>query len=221
MLDVFRGNIGMTVSLGQDHDNVYDPVFLYLRCEKWYDESIKKVNVFMVKIQKEISRNIVCEKYGRGIEEVIFEDEVGDEHEFYIKKEGNSVCVLAITEDNLVIMTRQFRHGPKKILLELPGGGVNRGEDVEEAMTRELLEETGYAGDMQFVTCTNLDGYSTGYRNCFVATNCKKVQGQDLDEKEYIDIVLLSLKEFREHLRSGELTDVEVGYLGLDYLNLL
>ncbi len=175
----------------------------------------------MVQVQKELSRETICEKYGRGMERVVFEDEEGGEHEFYIKKEGNPVCVLAMTKDQKVILSQQFRHGPQQILMELPGGSVDDNEQPKDAITRELLEETGYAGKVHFVTRTFCDGYSTGYKDCFVATECEKVCTQNLDNKEYVDVVLLSLEEFREHLRSGNLTDVEVGYLGLDYLGLL
>lgn len=41
------------------------------------------------------------------------------------------------------------------------------------------------------------------------------------DESEFIEIVKMSLSDFRKHLRSGELTDIESGYMGLDFLNLL
>ncbi len=58
-------------------------------------------------------------------------------------------------------------------------------------------------------------------RHCFVATNCERVSQHNMGDKEFVEIKLLSLTEFRKLLRSGEMTDVEVGYLGLDYLNLL
>ncbi|MCD4705255.1 NUDIX hydrolase [bacterium] len=141
--------------------------------------------------------------------------------DFDIKYEGPAACVLALTEDNKIILTKQFRPGPEKILLELPGGVIEINETPTEAMKRELLEETGYTGDFKFVS-TSLDcAYSTMVRHNFVATNCRKIQEQNLDKNEFIQVVKMSLNDFREHLRTGELTDIETGYIGLDYLELL
>ena len=146
----------------------------------------------------------------------------GKEQEFEIKKEIISVCVLALTKDNKVILAKQFRPGPEEILLELPGGAVDQGEAPEQAIKRELLEETGYTGDFKFVAGPILDdAYSTATRYCFVATNCNKIQEAKIDELESIEVVEMPLEDFREHLRSGQLTDIEVGYLGLDFLKLL
>jgi ADP-ribose pyrophosphatase len=145
----------------------------------------------------------------------------GNVDDFTIKDERASVCVLALTDKQEVILAKQFRPGPEEVLLELPGGGLEEGETTTEAAARELLEETGYAGDLQHVT-TCLDcGYSNMRRECFVATNCKKIAEQHLDDEEFIDVELMSLPDFRTHLRSGMLTDVEVGYLGLDFLGML
>jgi hypothetical protein len=47
------------------------------------------------------------------------------------------------------------------------------------------------------------------------------VQEQQTDQDEFIEVVEMSLEEFRNHLRSGELTDIGTGYLGLDFLKLL
>ncbi|MDA2922794.1 NUDIX hydrolase [Patescibacteria group bacterium AH-259-L07] len=141
--------------------------------------------------------------------------------DFDIKHEGPVACILALTEDNKVILTKQFRPGPEKILLELPGGDVDADETPEESIKREFLEETGHTGDIKFVG-TSLDcAYSTRIRYNFVATNCRKVQDQNLEENEFIQVVEMSLDDFRKHLRSGELSDVEGGYLGLDFLRLL
>ncbi len=170
---------------------------------------------------EELNREIIFEKYRRGMERVVFRLPDSSERDFYLKKEDTSVCVLALTKHQEVIMAKQFRPGPKKILLELPGGGIEKGETPEEAIRRELLEETGYAGNIKLVTQAYECGYSPMHRYCFVATDCKKVAEQKLDDGEFVEVALLSLREFRVLLRSGDMTDVEVGYLGLDYLGLL
>jgi ADP-ribose pyrophosphatase len=150
-----------------------------------------------------------------------FELPNGKVDDFTIKNEGSTVCVLALTATNEVILAKQFRPGPEAVLLELPGGGLEEGEAAIEAAARELLEETGYAGEIRHVT-TCLDcGYSNMRRECFVVTNCTKVAEQQLDDTEFVEVVLMPLMDFRTHLRSGKLTDVEVGYLGLDVLGLL
>lgn len=145
----------------------------------------------------------------------------GKREEFEVKKEAVSVCVLPITKDKQVILAKQFRVGPEKILLELPGGGPEKGETPEEAMARELLEETGYEGQLQLLNEILDDAYSTRTRFAFVATECQKVVDIKNGDNEFTEVVLMSLQEFREHLRSGQLTDIETGYLGLDFLNLL
>lgn len=170
---------------------------------------------------EELSREIIFEKYHRGMEKVVFHLPDGSEGDFYLKKEDNSVCVLALTKNQEVILAKQFRPGPKKILLELPGGGIEKGETPEDAVRRELLEETGYTGNIKLVTQAYECGYSPMHRYCFVATGCDKVVEQKLDDGEFVVVALLSPTGFRELLRSGEMTDVEAGYLSLDFLNLL
>lgn len=145
----------------------------------------------------------------------------GREADYDIKQETDCIAILAFTEGQQVILTRQYRPGPKRILLEIPGGGMEPDETPLQAAQRELLEETGCEGDIQFVT-SNVDcAYSTLTRYNFVATNCRFVADLKLDENEYIEVVLLPLSEFRQLLRSGQLSDVEAGYLGLDYLGWL
>jgi len=145
----------------------------------------------------------------------------GKEYDFEIKKEGVAVCVLPVTKEGKVVLAKQFRVGPEKVLLELPGGGMEKGETPEQAMARELLEETGYAGKMQLVQTILDDAYSTRIRYAFVATECVKVSEPQMDETEFVEAVEMTISEFRNHLRAGQLTDLETGYLGLDFLNLL
>lgn len=170
---------------------------------------------------QELSREEAFKKYSRKIEKVIFKLPNGKESDYYLKKEGPAVCGLALTSDNKVILAKQFRPGPKKIVMELPGGFADPNDQPEASMKRELLEETGYEGKIQLVTTCLDDAYSTMERYCFVITDCQKVSEPHWDEDEFIDIILVTLDEFKKILRSGQMTDVEVGYLGLDYLKLL
>lgn len=145
----------------------------------------------------------------------------GKIHDFDIKHEGPAVCILALTENNNVILVKQYRPGMEKILHEMPGGAIDGDEEPIDAIKRELLEETGHIGDIELVGTSHDCAYSTMFRYNFVATNCRKVEDQNLDDTEFAEVIEMSLDDFRSHLQSGELTDVESGYLGLDYLKLL
>ncbi|MFA6587755.1 MAG: NUDIX hydrolase [Patescibacteria group bacterium] len=180
-----------------------------------------KKNTTKLKKWKVLSQEMVFKKYGRGIEKVVYKLPSGKKSDFYLKAESIPAGILALTKKKQVILVKQYRPGPDKILLELPGGAVEKNERPIEAAKRELLEETGYKGKLKLVTRCYDCAYSTINRYCFVATECKKVGKPSLDDTEFAEVKLLGLTEFRKLLRSGKMTDVEVGYLGLDYLSLL
>jgi ADP-ribose pyrophosphatase len=176
----------------------------------------------IMKPWEELSREEVFRKYGRGIERRTYRLPHGTETDFYLSTGHDSVCCLALTRSKEAILVRQFRPGPGEVLLEMPGGGVADGENCEEGMARELLEETGYRGKMEFVTEVFPSAYSTYRKRVFVANDCVKVADPEPEDNgEELEVVLMSIPEFREHLRSGKLTDVEMGYLALDHLGLL
>jgi ADP-ribose pyrophosphatase len=67
----------------------------------------------------------------------------GEETDYLVLRAGPGVAVLAVTDDRQVVLTREYRHPIGRIIYGLPGGGIRRGESLEEAARRELLEETG------------------------------------------------------------------------------
>ncbi len=63
--------------------------------------------------------------------------------DFYVVRNVPTICVLPIRKDNKAVFTRQYRHGIKRVMLELPGGCVDPGESSLTAAKRELAEELG------------------------------------------------------------------------------
>lgn len=145
----------------------------------------------------------------------------GKEHNYDILLNRPVSVALVLTPENKVVIAQQYRPGPAKALMEMPAGVVDEGETPDQAIRRELLEETGYTGDFEYVGPAFRDAYSTVVLHTFVVKNAHKVQEQQLSADEDIEVKELTLDEFRTHIRSGQLTDVAPAYLALDYLNLL
>lgn len=144
------------------------------------------------------------------LDRVTFELPDGNEHDYFIHgKPAPVASVFAMTEDERIILAREYRPGPDVILDELPGGIMDEGEEPLDAAKRELLEETGYEGDMKLLGRTYMSAYSPKLKYCFLATNCKKVAEPAGDVREFIDVVLKTKEEFMEQVEKGELTDLE------------
>jgi ADP-ribose pyrophosphatase len=71
----------------------------------------------------------------------------GKSHDFFVTEIADGVHTIAVTPEDQVVLVRQFRAASHRDSLETPGGLLEPGEDPAEAGARELLEETGYAGD--------------------------------------------------------------------------
>ncbi|MEU8928852.1 NUDIX hydrolase [Streptomyces sp. NPDC048409] len=132
---------------------------------------------------------------------------------------GRTVSVLALDHNGMVILAEQFRPGPQRVLRELPGGNVEEDEDVLAAALRELYEETGYtAGRAEVVGSTWLAAYASHRRYAVLAVDCVRAGSPERQPGEFCRTVLLPLEEFVGHLRSGELTDTDIGYMCWDAL---
>jgi ADP-ribose pyrophosphatase len=146
----------------------------------------------------------------------------GMEEKFFIDEGNDSVQIFAITKDQQVVCVKQFRPGNEQINLEIPGGGLEKGEDAAKAAARELVEESGFAGNPPvFLAALPYSPYSTGVRHMFMVTECRKVAELDLDPNEFLEVVLVPLEEFRELMLKGAVRGHDTAYMGLDKLGRL
>ena len=135
----------------------------------------------------------------------------------YIQHPG-AVAVLPLLDDGRVVLVRQFRYPVGKVLLELPAGKRDPGEDLLHCAARELAEETGYratewayAGEIH-----NAAAYATESIWLYVARGL--VPGpQRLDEGEFVEVVAHTEAELDALQAAGQLPDVKTA-IGLHLL---
>ncbi|WP_423149585.1 NUDIX hydrolase [Rubrolithibacter danxiaensis] len=122
--------------------------------------------------------------------------------DYYVLEYPDWVNAVALTENNEVIIIKQYRHAAEEVITELPGGCIDPGETPEEAVKRELLEETGYAFTAiePLVTLYANPSTSKNKTYSFIATGGKKIQEQHLDGREEIIVDIVSLDEFKRLL---------------------
>ena len=127
---------------------------------------------------------------------------------YYVYEFPEWATAFALTEDNKVVMVRQYRHPVGEVIIELPGGCVDEADkDLETAIARELLEETGYS----FSSYESLGKISpnpstnTNWMHMFLAKGGKKISEQKLDHNEEIIVELYSVEEVKNLVKKNEI----------------
>lgn len=124
---------------------------------------------------------------------------------YFVVEMPPSACAMALTENNEVILVRQYRHPIGQSILELPGGFVDEGEQPDTAIARELQEETGYRfSGIHYLGKTAANpGVLNNFTHLYLATGGQKVSGQHLDFNEEIAIELYSPEAVRQMLKDN------------------
>lgn len=164
----------------------------------------------MVLSEKTIEKEVVFE--GRIVTVRKDKAELGDgsiaPRELVIHSGG--VCVVPLTDDNRVIMVRQFRYAFGEPLLEIPAGKLEKGEEHRSAALRELEEETG-------AKCTSFEylgvcypsvAYLTEKIHMYLARGLSFGKAH-LDEGEFLDVIRVPLDEAVEMVMRGEIPDAK------------
>ncbi len=117
------------------------------------------------------------------------------------------VNVIALTDEDQVVLIEQYRHGIGAVTLEIPGGTVDAGEDGVNAGLRELAEETGYTGDDVEVigTVTPNPAILNNICTTLLVRNAKCTRATELDAMEEIAVRLEPLERIPALIREGKI----------------
>lgn len=143
--------------------------------------------------------------------------------DYFVRESHGFVIVVALTPEDKVVLSNEYRYGADAIGVEFPSGTLQKGEDPVECARRELLEETGYAVE-------SLDLLGTYYQepvrsrargHVFLGRGARNVAAPKLDATEYIETFEAGLNDLREMLKDARMNSfgcVAAAYIALEYL---
>ena len=145
--------------------------------------------------------------------------------DYFVRVRPDIALILPVTANDEIVFVRQYRHGVKKVVLELPAGNFYpKQEDSLMAAVREMEEETGYTASnvAKLATLYENPGNDTSTIHLFIAHDATFKGQQKLDPTEDIEVVLIPKVEILTKIFQGEICvsgTVTALFLGLSLLS--
>ncbi|MGC8831230.1 MAG: NUDIX hydrolase [Thermoproteota archaeon] len=152
-----------------------------------------------------LASRIVYSKHGFTVVEDTLGFADGSTYEYIYFKSSGTVAVAAFAEDNKIILTKQYRHPLRKIVYDLPGGGVKAGETPMQAALRELEEETGYTAEkLEWIGRFSRGPSTEAVTDLFSAKARRKGV---FDSAEIVGVELVDFNQLVQKVLDGECFD--------------
>lgn len=125
-----------------------------------------------------------------------------------VVEHNGGVCVAALTGEKELIFVRQFRYPYMEVVLELPAGKLEKGEDPFEAGKRELEEETGTVADKYYDLGKfyPTPGYCGEIIHLYAASDLTATQ-MNPDEDEFLEVEKIHIDKAVEMVINNEIRD--------------
>jgi ADP-ribose pyrophosphatase len=121
------------------------------------------------------------------------------------KRTGHVATIIAIRDDGLILLQREYSHPTNEVLLEFPGGSVPNGEDIAQGANRELMEECSLSGDMELIGSYSSENRRTDSKTyVFVATHLQEAS-LPADDEEFLEHDWYSEEAIDALVDSGEI----------------
>ena len=120
------------------------------------------------------------------------------------------VCVFALDNEGKVILVRQYRYPMQEVVLELPAGKLEKGEDPSDSGLRELGEETGLVPQTYLPMGVSFSSPGIMEEKIYYFFATDLVQGPvHPDDGEFLEVVRVPYEELLEMARKGEIKDAK------------
>jgi ADP-ribose pyrophosphatase len=129
-----------------------------------------------------------------------------------VVRHPKSVVLVPVPSPGRVILVRQFRYAVNAFLWELPAGSVDEGESPEQAARRECHEEIGLVPEtiVRLAAMYPTPGYCDEEMVFFRLSSLEEpTEAAAMDEDEDIEAKTFELREARDMVRRGEITDMK------------
>ena len=120
------------------------------------------------------------------------------------------VCVFALDNEGKVILVREYRYPMQEVVLELPAGKLEKGEDPSDSGLRELGEETGLVPQTYLPMGVSFSSPGIMEEKIYYFFATDLVQGPvHPDDGEFLEVVRVPYEELLEMARKGEIKDAK------------
>jgi len=127
-----------------------------------------------------------------------------------IVEHGGVAAIVVIDSENNVLLVRQYRKPVERVLLEIPAGGMEPGEDALVCARRELEEETGFSAERweELGFFYTSPGFCSEQMHLYLATELRPAKNA-ADDDENIELVRVPLTSVPDLIASGEVCDAK------------
>ena len=132
----------------------------------------------------------------------------GVEGEYHYAFTYGSVFIVPVNDEGKIILVRQFRYLNDRFSLEFPGGGVKKENNYEAEAEKELVEETGFNGELEYAGEFNpYHGITNEICKVYIARNLRESGQFTKDESEEFEVLAFSPAQIDEMINSNEIYD--------------